>query len=430
MLGPRDEDAERSILGALLAEDADEHRADALVVLETEAFVRDEHRHILTAIVSLHERDEPVDSVTVMCEIRRVGAEVSPAYLAQLDDSAFSANVGHYIGIVKKCWIQRQALGVLMNASSTLEARQLDLTDCLHEITSNLAVLTHETLDSGPGDLKSVLREECKHYDLRSSGEVTPLATGYKSLDDLLGGFWPGDLVLLAARPSQGKTALCLSIMLNAAKDGKRTLFFSLEMNKRAVAQRMIALSEDVNLHHMRRGKLQETGMKLYTKAIGDLEDMSIWINDKSLSIGEIQAIALRYKARYEIDMVVVDYLQLIHPRKGMHSREREVADISQSLKGMAKTLDIPVLALSQLSRGALGRQDKRPTLGDLRDSGSLEQDADAVLFIHREAQLDPGNTNLDPGAAEIIVGKQRNGPCGSVGVRWSPRNAKFVEMR
>jgi replicative DNA helicase len=263
-----------------------------------------------------------------------------------------------------------------------------------------------------------------------NSAAITGVPSGFEELDGMTAGFQPGEMTILAARPSMGKTALSLNIAMNAAlREDKKVAYFSVEMAKESVMMRMLASEARIPMSHLRVGQLDERAWPKLIHTAAKMSEAPIFIDDTSgISPFEIRAKARRLKAKHGLDMIMIDYLQLMGLKQKMDSREREVSEISKTLKAIAKELQVPVIALAQLNRGVEGRSDRRPMLSDLRESGSIEQDADIIMMIYREDYYDRDNPEIK-GVAEIIIGKQRNGPTGVVKLRWQPEYGIFSNL-
>ena len=434
---PHNLEAEKSVLGAILINN--EAFNQAAEVLDSHDFFRDAHRRIFEKMVGLTDRSEPVDLVTLKDELTRSGDldEVGgPAYISALTDGVpRSANVEYYARIVKeKSTLRRliqSANDVLVRAYDAEEDADTLLDDAErsifqiaeHRLRAGF-VRVSELVDSG-----YQLIEQLQQH----RGLVTGVPSGFVDLDALTSGFQKSDLVIVAARPSMGKTSFVLNIALHCGVEAGKTVgIFSLEMAKEQLFLRMLTSDARVDAHRFRGGFLGEQDYARLVGAFGRLHDAKIFIDDTaSVGILEMRAKARRLKLEHGLDMLVVDYLQLMQGRGRFDNRQQELAAISRSLKILAKELEIPIVALSQLSRAPEARGDHRPQLSDLRESGALEQDADVVLFIFRE-DMYPADGERNPGAegtAEIIVGKQRNGPTGTVRLAFLRQYTRFENL-
>lgn len=435
---PHSDDAEKALLGAMIIDKT--AISKSLELIDSDSFYHERHRLIFDTIISLYERGISVDLLTLSEELnkRKILDKIGGTYyLAELNDATpTSANAEFHARIVQEKFIKRS----LINAAGNILVNNYDeSTDALEEVDRaesqifeiaekrfarsfvDLNTLTHQTIEY----INQLVERDIKSY--------TGVPSGFRDLDELLGGFQNSDFIVIAARPSMGKTALALSIARNAAVDANIPVaFFSIEMSDMQLVIRLISAETKVNSHKIRTGKISQKDLSVIVKKIGKLAKAPMFIDDSpALSITELRAKCRRLKAEHNIRLILVDYLQLIHPPKA-ESREREISIISSSLKQIAKELNIPVIALAQLNRGVESRADKRPMLSDLRESGSIEQDADVVIFIYRpehygiktyDDQIPTENT------AEIIIGKQRNGPIGSVRLYFDKDLTRFENL-
>jgi replicative DNA helicase len=437
---PQAVDIEEQVLGAMLLEK--EAISKVLEVLDDEAFHADRNRRVFQAIIGLFERGEPADSITVAEELRRRGqleAIGGESYLVELTLKVTSgANVEYHARIV----LEKALLRKLITESGTISSRAFSQTDdafdlldqaeqAIFKISEWRLKRNFVSMDKAVHDTLEVLESIHGQH-----GGVTGVPTGFRDLDTLTGGWQKSDLIIVAGRPSSGKTAFALSLASNAAMHRSKPTpvgIFSLEMSLQQLVMRLLCAEARVDAHAVRTGRLPEDDWKRLSIGAGRLAKANIFIDDTaSLGILELRAKARRLKAEHSIGLVIVDYLQLMQGPKGAENREKEISAISRSLKALAKELDIPVIALSQLSRAVEGRTDKRPILSDLRESGAIEQDADVVTFVHRpEMYMDPRSEKAEEvqGKAEIIVGKQRNGPIDDVTLAFVNRYARFENL-
>ncbi|KPL19939.1 MAG: replicative DNA helicase [candidate division Zixibacteria bacterium SM23_81] len=433
-LPPQAIEVEVSVLGAMLLDKS--AVASVLEILDDSCFYRESHRKIFQAIISLFERNEAADLVTVAEELQRakklesIGGRV---YLASLlENVATTANVTYHAQIVLKKAILRRLIEVATQIVSQGYEDVEEVDELLDRAEQQIFSIQEQRLKRGFVPLERILHttfEAIEKLHDREGG-VIGVPSGFKKLDELTAGFQKGDLVIIAGRPSMGKTALALNIARNASVEHKKPVaIFSLEMAGYQLAQRMLCSEARVDAHHVRKGTLPDQDWSKLSICVGELAEAPVYIDDSpGLGVLEIRAKARRLLAEKKIEMVVIDYLQLMHGPKGAESRQQEISMISRSLKSLAKELQVPVLALSQLSRAVLTRGgDRRPQLSDLRESGALEQDADVVLFIYRGELYDRDNEDLK-GKAEIIIGKQRNGPIGTVNLTFNNRYTRFDE--
>ena len=430
---PHNLEAEQSVLGAILIHNAAFNVAAELV--DSVDFFRDAHRRVFDKMVDLNERGQAIDLVTLKDELARSGDlddAGGAAYIAALADGVpRSTNVEHYARIVKeKATLRsliRSADRILAMAYQGEEESDTLLDRAEQEIFSIAEGRIHTGFvplsDLVQGSFTAI--EQLQEH----KGLVTGVPSGFVDIDNITSGFQPADLIIIAARPSMGKTSFVLNVAQHVGiKTDRAVGFFSLEMSKEQLFMRMLTAEGEVDSHRFRRGFLSERDYGRLSTALGRLSDARVFIDDTAgLGVLEMRAKARRLKAEHGLDLLVVDYLQLMQGRGRFENRTQEIASISRALKGLAKELNVPVLALSQLSRAPESRSDRRPQLSDLRESGALEQDADVVMFIFREEQYDPTpeNENL----AEVIVGKQRNGPTGTVKLAFLKQYTRFANL-
>ena len=416
---PHNLEAERCVLGSILIHNDAFNSAAEL--LDADDFFRDAHRRVFDRRVDLNERGEAIDLVTLKDELGRAGdldAVGGPAYVAGLVDGVpRSTHVEHYARIVKEKATLRNLIFSANQILDTAYSGEDEADTVLDRAEQAIFSIADDKVHDGfvplrdlvPGTFEAI--EKIQGH----TGHVTGVPTGFPALDEMTQGFQPSDLIIVAARPSMGKTSLVLNIAQHLGVKTKMTVgFFSLEMSKEQLFMRMLTGEAKVDSHKFRGGFLGERDYGELASALERLSEAKVFIDDSaSIGVLEMRAKARRLKSEHGLDMIVVDYLQLMQGRGRFDNRTQELAAISRSLKGLAKELNVPVVALSQLSRAPESRSDRRPQLSDLRESGALEQDADVVLFIFREEVYDD-KPELE-GLAEIIVGKQRNGPTGVV---------------
>jgi len=430
---PNNLDAERSILGAILV---DNHALNAAIeALKAEDFFLPQHRHVFTQMIALGEAQQAIDLVTLTEELHRRGeleAAGGAPYLASLVDGVPRvSNVEHYARIVKEKAILRN----LIHATHNIQQRAFDGEDgadtILDNAESSIFALAEDRVKAGLISIKDVVHDSFDRLEkiFREGKSITGISTGYGELDKLLSGLQPSELIILAARPSQGKTALALNMAENIAiRGGLPVAVFSLEMSKESLLQRLVASVAQVDAHKFRTGHLSREDWRRMTEALSTMSSAPLWVDDAgSTSVLEIGAKARRLKRDKGLSLLIVDYLQLITGRGRFNSRQEEVASISRGLKGLAKELQIPVLVLSQLTR-APERDERGPQLSDLRESGAIEQDADVVIFIYRPNIYKMDATPEERDLAEIIIGKQRNGPTDKVKFVFRSRLTRFEE--
>ncbi|HMD32695.1 MAG TPA: replicative DNA helicase [Candidatus Acidoferrales bacterium] len=414
---PSSLEAERGILGAILLDN--QSLNPALEILRTEDFFSDHHRRIFDGMVQLFEAGKAIDLLTLTDELRRKGELESAggtAYLASLVDGVPRiSNVPHYARIVKEKSLMRH----LVHTAHSIEQRALEAElgadEMLDTAESEIFRLAEDRIRQGFVSVKELVQTSYARIDkLMSEGRaVTGLATGYHALDEMTSGLQASDLIILAARPSMGKTALALNIAENVATAEGRVALFSLEMSKEALLMRLLSSHARVDSHKFRTGHLNIEDREKMSHSLNELARSTVWIDDSSSStVVEMGAKARRLKSDKGLDLVIVDYLQLMTARGRFGNRNEEVSSISRGLKAMAKELAVPVLVLSQLTR-APERDERRPHLADLRESGAIEQDADIVVFINRPGFYKPDAPDEERNRAEIIIAKQRNGPTG-----------------
>lgn len=425
---PHDHDAERSVLGAAMLDP--KALDDVVSSLRPEDFHDRRHREAFAAIRTLAAQSAPVDEVTV-------GGAVSFAdkgnYLAQLTEEVPSTvNTGAYVRMVRDMRVRRDIIAAAQRAA--LEAVESGDTPQVIADRASAAIASAAAAQSEEiaTSVRDLLRAETKRLERAQRGEVDRgLQTGFPDLDERLGGLHKSNLVIVAGRPAMGKTALATQMAANAAERGAKTLLFSLEMSQTEVTQRLLSTSAQVDLNRIRYGKLIEADWVRAFNAAQRLHPLAFAISTKAdLTILQLRSLTRRWKAQNGgLDLVLVDYLQLMSGEDARDQREREVAKISRGLKALAMELQIPIVALAQLSRACEARENKRPRLSDLRESGGIEQDADAVLFVYRDDYYDPGTDT--PGVAEIILAKNRNGQSGGEPIRlkWTPECTRFDNM-
>jgi len=431
-------EVEAAVLGAMLIEK--EAVSKALELLTAESFYVKEHKVIFEAMVHLFQSTEPIDTVTLYNELKKrekleeAGGVVYISKLAQNISSA--ANIEYHAKIILEKEILRGLITTSHNIARDAYAGTDDAFDLLDEAERRIFEITENHLNKSFQGMDKAVREALEYIEAIHSNSNTKFSvpTGFYELDELLGGFQKSDLIIIAARPSMGKTALALTLARNAAIDHKVPVgLFSLEMSTMQLVIRMLCAEGRLNAHQVRTGKLpHEEGVKLSRNA-HKLIEAPIYVDDTpSQSILEIRAKARRLKVEKNIGIIMIDYLQLMTGPAKAESREREISQISRSLKALAKELNIPVIALAQLNRAVETRNDKRPQLSDLRESGSIEQDADVVLFLNRPEVygiMKDENGNSNEGVAEVIIGKQRNGPIGDLRLAFIKEYARFENL-
>lgn len=430
---PHSDEAEKSVLGAAMMDK--NALFDVLEVLRPEDFYSEIHAEIFDAIRDLNRRAYPVDSITVKNELQKrktlqmVGG---PAYIATLSSGVPStANVMSYAAIIKEKAVLRSLIrisGEIMDKSFAETSNAEEVLDHAEQEILDISKFSQKR-DFTP--LKDVLWTNMEDIDAMAnkSGTLTGLTTGFEDLNARTSGLQKSDLIIVAARPSMGKTAFALNIAQNAAvKGGASVLIFSLEMSKEQLGQRLLSMESCIELSRLRSGDISREDWEDLNIALDKLSDTKILIDDTpGISIAEMKNKCRRAKAERGLDLVVVDYLQLMSIEGNKEGRQQEVSTLSRMLKQMAREMECPVIVLSQLSRAVEQRQDHRPQLSDLRESGAIEQDADVVMFLYRDEYYNPETTDK-PNTCEVIIAKQRNGPTGSLDLAWLGKYTKFAD--
>ncbi|HKQ20108.1 MAG TPA: replicative DNA helicase [Candidatus Eisenbacteria bacterium] len=437
---PQAMDAERSVLGSmLLSRDA---IATAIQNLDERDFYRDAHRKIWRAVLDLFDRNEPVDMVTLVEELKRK-RDLEPiggvSYLTTLDQYvATAANVEHYCKIVHEKALLRRLIDVGTEIVGEAFDQREDASELLDRAEQSIFAISDEGLRTGFQPMRTLVLQgysAIEEYRQRKV-HVTGVPSGFYDLDEMTAGFQKSDFVVIAGRPSMGKTSFAMNIAENVAvrakaKDRVAVAVFSLEMSKESLVQRLMCSHAKVDIHKIRRGYASNDEYKRLQNAAAQLHEAQIYIDDTAaIGILEMRAKARRLVSEIPLGMIVIDYLQLIRGPQTAENRQQEISAISRSLKALAKELQIPVVALSQLSRAVETRGGtKRPMLSDLRESGAIEQDADVVLFVYRPEVYESDPAKRD-GKAEIIVAKQRNGPTGSIDLAFLSECTRFESLR
>ena len=435
---PQNSEAEMSVLGSILLS---EQALDWIMVdvsLKPTDFYGERHRLIFRAMIRLKERPEPgaVDALTVSEELDR-GSELEEAggaeYVHRLASTVVSA--GHareYARIVKDHSVMRSLIRTTQEVQEQAFSYPGDPRELVERAEAALFRITNDDLSGELRAIEDVLHDELDKLERisREGVSLTGTPTGFRELDDLTGGLQPGNLVVIAARPSMGKSALVTNIAENAAVDHQRPVaLFSLEMSETELAQRFIASQAKLSGDELRKGRVRAERWPKVVKATQKLAGAPLYVDDSSdIGILELRAKARRLHSRHELGLVILDYLQLMRPEDSRVNRVEQIGQISRGLKILARELEIPVIAVSQLSRAVEARPDKRPLLSDLRESGQIEQDADLVVFIYRDEYYHPHETER-PGEADLIVAKHRNGPVGDVALTFLSRYPKFANL-
>ncbi|NTV15560.1 MAG: replicative DNA helicase [Desulfobulbaceae bacterium] len=421
-LPPQNVEAEQCVLGSILLQPG--AMPNAVEILSAEDFYRLEHRLIFAAMVRLFDKSQPIDLITVTNVIKdenNLDKMGGPVYLATLTDIVpVASNIVFYAKIVREKSILRQLISTSTEVASRCYEEQDDIDQLLDDTEKSIFEIARAKSGQSYHPIGTVIKgafNEVKKLSERKE-LITGVPSGFEDFDRKTAGLQPSDLIILAARPSMGKTALAMNIVQNAALLHKVPVgVFSLEMSKEQLGMRMLCSLSKVDSQRVRTGHIQENDWPKLARAVGMLSESPIYIDDTpALTIMELRGKARRLKTEHNLGLVVVDYLQLMRGQHGAtERREQEISEISRSLKAMAKELHIPVIALSQLNRSLESRGDKRPMLSDLRESGAIEQDADVICFIYRDEVYNKSEGNPKRGIAELIIGKQRNGPTGTI---------------
>tara|TARA_Y100001949_G_scaffold90302_1_gene76316 strand:- start:189 stop:1529 length:1341 start_codon:yes stop_codon:yes gene_type:complete len=427
---PHNLEAEKCVLGAVLIHnDAFNHAAE---LLDSRDFYRDAHRRIFDKMIVLSDRNEVIDLVTLKEELGRASdldKVGGPAYIAALVDGVpKSTNVEYYARIVKEKATLRSLIHAGNKILATAYRAETDADLQLDEAERAIFEIADDRIETGFVPLSDLVPASFERIERlqETKGDLTGVPTGFTDLDALTSGLQPAELVIVAARPAMGKTSLALNIAQHVGTKTNMTIgLFSLEMSKEQLFLRMLTSEARINAHQFRTGFLSEQDYSRLSHSLEALSGAGVYIDDPStIGVLEMRAKARRLKAEHNLHLLIVDYIQLVQGRGRFENRTQELASISRSLKGLAKELNVPIIALSQLSRAPESRSEHRPQLSDLRESGALEQDADVVLFIYREDQYDPKPDNEN--TAELIIGKQRNGPTGVVRLAFLKEFTRF----
>ena len=427
---PHSLEAERAVLGSILLEKDSLPRA--VEVLRPVDFYKEGHRKIFNSMIALFERSEPVDLLTLREELRRRGEleEVGgdAALATMVEEAATAAHLLTYAGIVREKALLRELIRISSEIiAQSYEARE-NVDVLLDEAERLIFRLSEQRLQGTAVSVRSILKQTFEYIErlYERKEHITGLPTGITKLDRMTSGLQPSEFVIIAGRPSMGKTSFALNIARHAAIEIERSvLILSLEMSKEQLTQRLLCAEAKVDSHRIRTGYLEPRDWPKLTNAAGRLAEAPIFIDDQpALSVLEARAKARRVMHEHGLDLVIVDYLQLMRGRNA-ENRQQEISEISRSLKALAKELRVPVVALSQLSRAVEARADYKPRLSDLRESGALEQDSDLIMFLYRPARYGI-QTDKGENYAEVLVEKQRNGPTGEVSVVFMPQYASF----
>jgi len=430
---PQNIDAEKAVLGAVLIDN--EALNKVLEVIKSADFYVEGHRKIYDSMAVLYERGEPTDFLTVSNHLKQQGLLDfigGASYLSSLADTIpSSANILSYAKIIKEKAIIRKLIEASTEIATLGYEGAQDAEEMLDRAEKIIFDMTENRSRPTFRILKEVVKESFKKIEqlFESKKSVTGLSSGFRDFDNMTSGLQPGDLIILAARPSMGKTSLAVNIAESAAIHEKASVaIFSLEMGMEQLGMRMLCSQARIDSSKLRRGDLEDRDWPALTKAAGVLSEVKLHIDDTpAQSVLEMRAKCRRLKKEHGLDLVIVDYLQLARGSSGVSNREQEISEISRGLKSIAKELKVPVIALSQLNRAVESRTNRRPMLSDLRESGAIEQDADIIMFIYRDEVYDANSP--DKGIAEIIIGKQRNGPVGTVRLAFLNQYTKFENL-
>ncbi|HET6514125.1 MAG TPA: replicative DNA helicase [Thermodesulfovibrionales bacterium] len=434
-LPPQNVEAEQSVLGAILLDN--EAISKALEILSPDDFYREAHRRIFDAMIELYEKNEAIDLITVTDTLKRkndLEAVGGVTYLSSVAGQVpTAANIRYHSKIIKEKALLRGLLSSTTEIAAKVYESSLEPDELVDFAERSIFNISDRRTKTSFYPLKEVIKssfEMIEHlYDRKEA--ITGVPSGFTDLDELTTGFQPGDLIVIGGRPSMGKTALGLNIAQHVALEAREPVaIFSLEMSKEQLALRMLCAEAMVDSNSVRKGFIKKEDWHKLTSAAGRLAEAPIFIDDSSgTTVLEMRAKARRLKIEHHggLGLVVVDYLQLMRSRGGFERREQEISEISRSLKGLAKELRVPVIALSQLNRGVEQRHDKRPTLADLRESGAIEQDADVIIFLYRDEVYNKENPT-NKGKAEVIIAKQRNGPTDTVHLTFLSSCTRFAQ--
>ena len=430
---PQDNNAEQSVLGSMmLSKDA---IADVIEAVRGTDFYRPAHESIFDAIVDLYGRGEPADPVTISAELQRRGdlARIGGApYLHTLSASVpIAANAGYYAEIVREKAILRRLVDAGTRIAQWGYAGEGQVDETVDRAQAEVYSVTDKRTSEDYAPLSDIMEATLDEIEAISNrdGEMVGVPTGFADLDELTNGLHGGQMVIVAARPAVGKSTLGLDICRSASvHHNLASVIFSLEMTRNEITMRLLSAEAKIPLNHMRNGHMNDEDWAKLARKMGEVSSAPFFIDDSpNMTMMEIRAKARRLKQRHDLRLIVIDYLQLMSSGKKVESRQLEVSEFSRQIKLLAKELDIPVVALSQLNRGPEQRSDKRPMMSDLRESGSIEQDADMVILLHREDVYEKESTR--PGEADLIVAKHRNGPTRDVVVAFQGHYSRFVDM-
>ena len=428
---PFSEEAEMAVLGSILI-DVDAANK-SMQFLKSDDFYDKKHQLIYIGLAELFNNNNNIDYVSLIEQLTKdktLKESGGTYYITGLTNSAPSAqNIDYYANIVKEKSMLRNIITVAKDISEEAYDNKEELANILDKAEQSLFTLSQDSEKKQFQNIVPLLEQVLDNWGSRKSGALTGIGSGFFELDNLLTGFQKSDLIILAGRPSMGKAALALNFARNASVDyNYKVGFFSLEMSSKQLVERLITSEGKVDSHAVRTGRLPKHEWKNLSAAAGSLSESKIYIDDSAdLNIMELRAKARHLKAEKDVDIIFVDYIQLLNSAEKMESRQQEISKISRSLKALAKELNIPIVCLSQLSRAVESRTDHRPIMSDLRESGAIEQDADVVLFIYRKYVY--SKEEADRGLGELIIAKHRNGPTGVVNISFVDKYAKFDNL-
>ena len=429
---PYNLEAEQSVIGSMLIDKTAISRV--VEVLKTEDFYRDSHKVIFNAIFELYQKDTPIDMITLLEHLRsseKLEATGGITYITEISNSIPStANLSSYIKIVDDKSILRKLIRASTEIMENCYNKQDDVEAVIDIAEQKVFNISERKNSSDFEPMNTVLERGFLEIEriFNNKGETTGISSGFPELDEKTAGFQKGDMILIAARPSMGKTTFALNLAEYAAlRGGKSVAVFSLEMSKEQLSYKLLCSEANVDMSKLRHGNLEDKDWENIAKASGPLAAAKIFIDDTAgTSVMDMRSKCRKLKMEHGIDMILIDYLQLMSG-SNTESRQQEVSEISRSIKALAKEMECPVIALSQLSRAPEQRADHRPMLSDLRESGSIEQDADVVMFLYRDEYYD--TETEDKNIAELIIAKQRNGPIGTVKLAWIGQFSKFARL-
>ncbi len=441
-LPPQNIEAEQSVLGAILMDNAALNKA--IEIVDVDDFYKDTHRRIYTAMLDLYEKGDAIDLITLTDHLQKKGElELigGSSYLAVLVNIVpTAANIKYHSKLVHEKAMLRNLINTATEIVTTSYENSHDVEELLDYAEKNIFAISEKRIKPSFVNVKDIVRSSFETIErlYEKKEMVTGLATGFLDFDVMTSGFQPGDLIIVAGRPGMGKTAfaMCVTQYVGIEKQTPAAVF-SLEMTKEQLVLRMLCSEARVDAHKLRSGYLGKTDWPKLTTAAGRLSEAPIFIDDSSaLSVIEMRAKARRLKAEHGLGLIIVDYMQLMKGRGRADTREQEISEISRSLKALAKELSIPVIAISQLNRAVESRSEKKPQLADLRESGAIEQDADLIVFIYRDEAYRPCSCEREAqctcgrrGMAEAIIGKQRNGPTGTVKLAYIDKYTRFENL-